>query len=153
MNALPPGVEESGLVAYEQARAFEAVQRRNLPLIYVALTLLLIMAGGVMLKVRSPIIATLCFAGAVGFPWLAWLNWQRLKARHAMNLHLLADLENRYGDQLPWLQVERHLAALGKLEAELAAEGSAGGPADNNVLNKRPAKPAQERPDDLSDTE
>lgn len=122
MNTIPPNLEEAGLVAYEQARAFEAVQQRQLPLIYGALTLLLVAAGLVMMKFENPVLATVCFAAAIGFPCIAWLNWQRLKARHATNLNFLADLEGKYGERLPWIQVERHLAALAEVQRELDEE-------------------------------
>ena len=61
---------------------------------------------------------------AIFFPFIVWLQWQRLTRRYAINLEFLAGLEKLYGDDLPWLQVERHFAALEALQAELAAEAA-----------------------------
>jgi hypothetical protein len=42
--------------------------------------------------------------------------------RYTKNLRLLAEQEKVYGDQLPWVQVEKHLAALDRLKRELEQE-------------------------------
>jgi ABC-type bacteriocin/lantibiotic exporter with double-glycine peptidase domain len=118
----PPQVETEGLRAYEQARAFEGLQRRRLPLLYCAMTLLFVISGGAMLAWDRPYGAIMALVMAVVYPVLALFNWRRLRKRHEKNQHLLADLEARYGEQLPWLQVERHLAALQQLQDELAQE-------------------------------
>jgi hypothetical protein len=39
---------------------------------------------------------------------------------------LLATLESEYGDDLPWIQVEKHFAELEKLKREMAAETEGG---------------------------
>jgi hypothetical protein len=38
--------------------------------------------------------------------------------RHAHNLRRLAELQTQYGINLPWLEVERHLAALAEIQRE-----------------------------------
>ena len=68
----------------------------------------------------------LCFMAAAASGTLAWRHDQWLRARHEKNLRLLQNLETRYGRDAPWLQVERHLEALAKLERELAEERAAG---------------------------
>jgi hypothetical protein len=45
-----------------------------------------------------------------------------LRASYAANLKLLAELDAAYGDQLPWRQVEKHLAELEQLKRDLAEE-------------------------------
>ena len=47
-------------------------------------------------------------------------QWKQLAARHARNLRLLAELKAEYGEQLPWVQVEKHFAALEELKREIA---------------------------------
>jgi hypothetical protein len=119
---LPPEMESDGLRAYEEARAFESLRRKRLPLVYTGLTLLLLLAGSVMWEVGHPDIAGIGLVTALLFAVLARFTWQNLRIRYARNLNLLAELEGRYGEQVPWLQVERHLAALNQLQADLAKE-------------------------------
>jgi hypothetical protein len=54
------------------------------------------------------------------FAFIAIGNWRWLKARDVRNRALLADLQAKYGDDLPWLQVERQLAEIEKLKTEMA---------------------------------
>jgi hypothetical protein len=119
---LPPEVESDGLRAYEEARAFENLRRKRLPTIYAGLTLLMILAGSVMWRIGHPDIAGIGLVTAFLFAVLARFTWQNLSIRYEKNLHLLAELEGRYGEEVPWLQVERHLAALDQLQADLAEE-------------------------------
>jgi ABC-type bacteriocin/lantibiotic exporter with double-glycine peptidase domain len=120
--------ETAGLRAYEQVNAFVALQRRSLPLIYCGLTLLLVLCGAMMLAFDHPWLALVLLVLAVVFPLWTWLRWRALRERHVKNLLLLEQLQARYGDGLPWLQVERHLAALAELEGELAREKRASEP-------------------------
>ena len=62
------------------------------------------------------------FLAAVVLAWIVWSHWKRLRARYAENLRLLAELKAEYGDQLPWIQVENHFAALEKLNREMAED-------------------------------
>jgi hypothetical protein len=123
VKKLPAQVEAQGLLAYEQARAFEALRRAHWPLIYAALTLLLAAVGVATLRVDTVALPIACLVGAVLFPFIAWFHWRRLRARHETHLRFLTELELKYGaEMLPWVQVERHFAALAKLEADLAEE-------------------------------
>lgn len=110
---------EEGLRAYEQVQAFAALRRKKLPVIYVLFTLVLAAAGlaSVMGGVMVP--GTVCFGSAILFAIFAVWNWRRLGALDVRNRVLLARLHARHGDDLPWLEVERHLAELEKLKAEL----------------------------------
>jgi hypothetical protein len=62
------------------------------------------------------------FGAAVIYTAVGWLKWSSLRMRHGHNLQRLAELETRYGMNLPWLEVERHLAALAELREELGRD-------------------------------
>ncbi|MEI9999864.1 MAG: hypothetical protein WDO13_12250 [Verrucomicrobiota bacterium] len=49
-----------------------------------------------------------------------WMEWTRLRRRHAENCALLAELERTYGAALPWVQVENHFAELEAIRREQA---------------------------------
>jgi len=117
---------EAGLLAYEQTLAFAALRRKKLPWVYVLSPIVLAAAGGAALMGGFLSLAATCWASAVLFAIFAAWNWRRLRALDGRNRALLARLQAQYGDDLPWLQVERHLAALEKLKAEVAAENSGG---------------------------
>jgi hypothetical protein len=121
MTKLSPEIEARGLLAYEQARAFEA-QRSRLPFIYGGMTLIMAILVTAMVEIDHSPLAGLCVLAAILFPTFLFYNWRRLKARHDENMVLLTQLHAEYGDDLPWLQVERHLAALDQLQKELARE-------------------------------
>ena len=114
--------EAKGLRAYEQARAYERMRSWRLPLAYMLFPFLCLLVGCLLLAVGHVIMGLLQFGAAVAFSIGLWLNWERLRQRHEENLKLLRDLESAHGDQLPWLQVERHFAALEELKRELAEE-------------------------------
>ena len=122
MNPIPPEVETAGLRAYEQARAFEELERRRLPLIYGGLTFFILIGGMVMWQLKASGFAETTFLMALVFAVITIIHWRDLKRRHRRNLQLLKELEARYGEDLPWLQVERHLAAVEKLQEELREE-------------------------------
>ncbi len=122
MNVLPPEVEASGLRAYEQARAFEELERRRLPLIYGGLTTLILIGGMVMWRLHAPGFAETTFLMAIIFSVITIIHWRELKRLHRQNLLLLKELEEKYGENVPWLEVERHLAAVEKLQRELGNE-------------------------------
>jgi hypothetical protein len=119
---MTPEVREQGLRAYEQARAFEQLRRRRVPLLYTLVPLLFFFFGLAAWQWNRELLAEDCFASAALIGICAWWNWQRLRALYARNLALLADLESQHGENVPWLEVERHLAELEKLNAELAME-------------------------------
>jgi hypothetical protein len=120
-------IEEQGLRAYEQARAFEQLRRRRVPLLYAIFPLVFVSFGCVAAALAHPLLAATCAGGAVLSTLFAWWNWRRLRALYARNLALLASLEAQYGPDVPWLEVERHLEALAQLRADLAREKQAGG--------------------------
>jgi hypothetical protein len=121
-NPLPPELEREGWLAYEQARAFESLRRRRLPVVYAGLTALLIVMGLVACKVERPVLGTVFLAVAILFPIVAWNTARFFRFRHDENLQRLAALKARYGENLPWLEVERHMAAVAELQNELARQ-------------------------------
>jgi hypothetical protein len=119
---LTPQVETEGLRAYEQARAFERLREWRLPVSYGIFVAIPILCGLVALRFGRVEMGILQFGAAILFAVIAWFQWRRLKRRYAKNFALVLDLERTYGDQLPWVQVENHFAALEKLQQELAGE-------------------------------
>jgi ABC-type bacteriocin/lantibiotic exporter with double-glycine peptidase domain len=118
----PPQVEAEGLRIYDKACAFERLRRRRLPAIYCGVTLLIVMSGFALMFINRPLWALLCLVLAVFFSGMAWLNWRKLMRGYAKNLEILTELENTYGEDLPWIQVEKHLAALEQLKSNLEEE-------------------------------
>jgi hypothetical protein len=122
LNKPSPEIEAAGLLAYEQAGAFETVHRRRLPLVYSVLTLLYMAGALTLVKFGHRTAADSCLGMGIFLPLFFWWQWRRQEARYRENLRLLADLERQYGDALSWIQVERHFEALEKLHRELAQE-------------------------------
>jgi len=119
---LTPEMETKGLKAYEQVRAFEALQRRGLPWIYAGFTGIMVVLGAVSQSNQQARIAEVFWIGGAWFAVWCALNWRTQKARYAENRKLVEEMEGIYGDQLPWVQVENHFAALEKLKNDLAEE-------------------------------
>jgi hypothetical protein len=109
---------EAGLRAYEQALAFASLCRKRLPVVYVLFSLLLTIAGIGSCYGGVVDLGVLGFLSAGFFSIFAVWNWRRLRALDVSNRALLADLHAKYGDDLPWLQVERQLAEIRKIQAE-----------------------------------
>lgn len=118
----PPQIEAQGLRAYDQVCAFERLQGRRLPVIYCGITLLIVICGFALMIIDLPVWALICLVLAIFFSVMAWFNWRKLKRGYAKNLAFLAELESTYGDELPWLEVEKHLAALEQLKSNLEEE-------------------------------
>ena len=117
---LPPEIEREGWLAYEQARAFENLRRKRVPEIYAGIFVVVIIATLITaLTHPKSIMAAGGFGAAAIYAVVGWLKWSSLRMRHAHNLRRLAELEAQYGMNLPWLEVERHLAALAELRSEL----------------------------------
>ncbi len=93
-----------------------------MPLGYALFPLVRVLCGAGLFKTGHAGMAAAHFLAGVLFAWGAWFHWKTLQAKYAKNLELLAGLERTYGDQLPWIQVENHFAALERLERELAEE-------------------------------
>ncbi len=117
-----PETEARGLKAYEQARAFERLRSWRLPLTYTIFALVPALTGAAMWALGHTTLAWLNFGVAVILAWMGRSQWKQLCARHARNLRLLAELKAEYGDQLPWIQMENHFAALEELKREMAEE-------------------------------
>jgi ABC-type bacteriocin/lantibiotic exporter with double-glycine peptidase domain len=118
----PPQVEAEGLRIYDKICAFERLRRRRLPAIYCGITLLIVMSGFALMFIDRPLWALTCLVLAIFFSGMAWLNWRKLTQGYGKNLDILTELENTYGEDLPWIQVEKHLAALEQLKSNLEEE-------------------------------
>jgi signal transduction histidine kinase len=116
--ALSPETEARGMRAYEQARAFERLRTWRLPLTFIVFALVPALTGAWVWTIGHTSMAWVNFGAAIFLAWMGWFQWRQLSARHANNLRLLAELKAEYGDQLPWVQVENHFAALEKLKQE-----------------------------------
>ncbi len=120
---LPPEIEKEGWMAYEQARAFENLRRKRVPEIYAGIFVVVtIMTLAVAVTHPRSLLAVGGFGGMVIYAMIGWLKWSSLQIRHTHNVRRLGELEARYGMNLPWLEVERHLAALAELRGELVRE-------------------------------
>ena len=117
--ALTPDIEARGMKAYEQARAFERLRSWRLPLTYAVFAVIPALVGVLRWSIGHTTMAGLNFFVALVLAWMGRFQWKQLRARHARNLRLLAELKAEYGDQLPWIQVENHFAALEELKREL----------------------------------
>ena len=108
--------EEKGMAAYESARAFEALRRRRLPLIYGLAVMIFVLCGVVLLGLNQMKLGLFFLVAAGWFAFTAWNNWRLLSRRYAENLALLAKLEAEFGNELPWKKVELHLAEVRALQ-------------------------------------
>jgi hypothetical protein len=124
---IPQTESEAGLLAYEQTLAFAALRRKRLPLVYVLFPILLALMGAVAWTAGVFPLAGVCWASAILFTLFAAWNWRRLRALDLRNRALLTRLHAQYGDNLPWLEVERQQRELQKIEAELSAKKCSGG--------------------------
>ena len=118
----PPKIEAEGLRAYDQVCAFERLRRRRLPVIYCTITLLILICGFALMSIDYPVWASTCLVLAIFFSGMAWFSWRKLTQRYEKNLGFLAELESTYGDDLPWIEVEKHFAALEQLKSNLEEE-------------------------------
>ena len=119
--------------AYEQARAFERLRSWRLPLTYTVFALIPALIGAAMWATGHTMPASFNFLAAVVLAWLGRSQWKTLCARHAENLRLLAELEKMYGEELPWIAVENHFAAL----EVLRTAGLRRGPLDGRSFEER----------------
>jgi hypothetical protein len=119
---LTPKIEADGLRAYEQVCAFEALVRRRIPWIYAGFFVVSLAFGVALLQMGHARAGAALLSGSVCFAVWTWLDWRKQQARYAVNLRMLAELEAMYGDQLPWIQVEKHFAELDRIKAEMEAE-------------------------------
>jgi len=117
---LTPETEARGMKAYEQMLAFERLRSWRLPLTFVFFPLMGFFAGALLWATHHETLAWLNFIIAAFLAWLARFQWKQLVARHARNQRLLAELRAEHGEKLPWVQVEKHFAALEELKREIA---------------------------------
>ena len=123
---LTPEIEARGMKAYEQARAFERLRSWRLPVSYAVFALVPVLIGAGMWSIGHPAMAGFNFLAAVFLAGIGWSQWKKLCASYAENLRLLAELEKTHGEELPWVQVERHFAALEELKREKAKDADGG---------------------------
>ena len=116
-----PEQEAKGLRAYEQARAFERLRAWRLPVSYAFFISIPIIFGGLEFEMGRAWMAVASGATALFLAVVSGLHWQRLRMLYRANIQLLAELEAQYGDELPWIKMEKHFAALEALQKELAA--------------------------------
>jgi hypothetical protein len=128
---LTPQAEMEGLRVYEQVRAFERVRSWRLPLCYLIFAMIPMATGAGLLKMDYPVLGELHLATAFFFMAGSGVHWHWLLKRYAKNLQFLAEQEKVYGDQLPWVQVEKHFAALDRLQRDLEREKMAGNAGKN----------------------
>jgi hypothetical protein len=123
VTKLPTEIEKEGWTAYEQARAFENLRRKRVPEIYACIFVIVTVATFV-IAVTHPrsLMAVGGFGGAVIYAAVGWLKWSALQVRHTHNVRRLEELQKQYGMNVPWLEVERHLAALAELQGELGRD-------------------------------
>jgi hypothetical protein len=118
--------EARGLRAYEQARAYERLRTWRLPVMFILFALLPWASGVLSWATGHFTMAWINFGAAAFVTWLVQFQWRQLRARHGRNLRLLGQLESQYGEQLPWVQVEKHFADLEKLKREIEQDGTSG---------------------------
>jgi hypothetical protein len=119
---------ETGQAAYDRIAAFAGLRRRRMELIYALFPVLLVLAGSIAWVHSQKTIAVICAASAVADAIFAGWNWRRLRLDDKRNRALLARMQVQHGDTLPWLQAERHMAEIRRIQAE---ETSHGLPPDN----------------------
>jgi hypothetical protein len=117
-----PEIEAQGLRAYEQTLAFERLRTWRLPLVYGGAAVAPLFLGYSAWHSGDEGIAAMGVGVSAFILFLVVMQWRRLLRQYAENRALLEKLESAYGDALPWVQVERHFAALEELKREIAEE-------------------------------
>ncbi len=122
-----PDTEAKGLLAYEQARAFERIRTWRLPASYTLFVAMVVAVGAIEWHLGRVLVARASAVMVIFLLVVSWLHWRRLSLRYEANVRLLAEMREKYGDELPWIQMEKHFAALDALKRELAEEKRAEG--------------------------
>jgi hypothetical protein len=125
---IPDAESDAGTLAYEQVQAFASLRRRRIGLLYVVFPILLAVMGGAAWWYGVKSLSLVCGGSALGSALFEAWNWRRLLAQDERNRALLARLQSRYGDDLPWLQVERQLAEIRRIQEQEARGESPGDP-------------------------
>ena len=114
---------EQGLRAYEQVGAFERMRpQRGLVASCILAPAVFIALAWAAVKYHHVYLGVGCIADAFIVAALSLWQWHRLRTRHERNIALLASLERQFGPDLPWLEVERHMAALKRIVADIDRE-------------------------------
>jgi len=117
---LTPEIEARGLKAYEQALAFERLRTWRLPLGHAIFVMIPLGCGLLAMKTGYGKLGVAQFFAAGLFAMVVALHWRRLRAAYAKNLEMVAEMEREYGEQLSWVQVNKHFAELERLQREMA---------------------------------
>jgi len=117
-----PEVAEEGLRAYERTLAFAQIRKWRLPVMYGVCLVVPVLMGLGLWQEHYTALAYANFAATILVGYGEWLHWQRLLENHAKDAALLAELAKTYGDELLWVQVEKHFAELEKLKGEAENE-------------------------------
>jgi hypothetical protein len=117
---IPDAESAAGTLAYEQVQAFASLRRKRIGLIYVVFPVLLVVMGGAAWSYGVKSLSLVCVGSALASGLFEAWNWRRLLAQDERNRALLVRLQAQYGDDLPWLQVERQLAEIRRIQEEEA---------------------------------
>ncbi len=117
---IPDTASAAGTLAYEQVQAFASLRRKRVGLIYALFPVVLVIMGIAAWSYGVKSLSLLCVGSALASAFFAAWNWRRLQAQDDRNRALLARLQAQYGDDLPWLQVERQLAEIRRIRDEEA---------------------------------
>jgi fatty acid desaturase len=109
---------DAGQAAYDHVAAFAALRRRRMGFIYALFPILLALAGAGAWFHAQRALGAFVMAIAVADAVFAGWNWHRLRRNDESNRALLARLEAQYGEELPWLQAERQMAEIRRIQAE-----------------------------------
>jgi len=117
---IPNAESDAGTLAYEQVQAFASLRRKRVGLIYVLFPIVLVVMGVAACLDGVVRLGLACLGSALLSAFFAAWNWRRLLAQDQRNRARLARLQAQYGDDLPWLQVERQLAEIRRIQEEEA---------------------------------
>ena len=117
-----PEIEAQGLRAYERVHAYEHLRKWRLPLTYFACILVPLVCGSTFWWQSHPYWALSQVFFALFFVACIYFHSRKLATEYAANQTILADLRKTYGDDLPWVRMEKHFDELRQLEAEIAQE-------------------------------
>ena len=105
---------------------FERLRTWRLQASYVIFVSVPFLSASVALAMGHETLGGVQYGAAALFAVIAWLQWRHLKERYAKNCEVVAELERIYGDDLPWVKVDKHFAELEKLKREMAEQRAGG---------------------------
>jgi hypothetical protein len=121
---IPDAESDAGTLAYEQVQAFAALRRRRIGLLYILLPVVPAVLGVAAWWCGVKSLGLVGLGGALASALFEAWNWRRLLAQDQRNRALLARLQTQYGDDLVWLQVDRQLAEIRRIQEEEARGAS-----------------------------